>query len=293
MRSAILVSLLLGIMALSGCLGDDVATGSQTEEEEETEAVTTTDTGSLTGQVVTSDFDPVQGAVVSVQRGDQLVSEAKTGKGGKFTINGLEPGRYIVQILSAGHKPSTRPAEIAVGKVTEINVQLESYSAQELGAPYIVKEHLKGFLACGAGQAVVPKGNPVYPSGINPRTSPCGGVDPNNRFLFHIELHEGLQGIAIGMKWKPVGGVSGREMNLNVEKDPCGATCADEDTYAEVSGPPDLVFTLHDGNIPEKWAFSTINETRTIQLRVFPAATQTPNVFYQQPYDIYYELYYN
>ncbi len=285
---------LIPALVLSGCIGgdDDSPAPADPDDGGADEAVAQQGFGSLTGQVLSEALEPIPGTTIALT-GSADPYGTLTDRYGRYTINGIRPGEYVFQAEAYGHRPEVRAVSIASGEIAELSLQLSQLSDLALGLPVVDSGEFRGFLACGVGQAILPVGNPVYPSGINPRLSPCGDLDANDRFLFEFAFQPGLQEVVMGMTWDPVGGLSGRELNLNLEVLGCDVTCTDDETYIDVAGPPDIVFQLRDEDVPPTLAFSQYNETKGVQIRVFPAATQTPNVIYQQPYAIYYEFYYN
>lgn len=274
-------------LAFSGCLSaDDAPTASGEEDAGAADAVATSDTGSIKGKVVSTDIQELQGVAVFASKGDELAADTTTDASGKFTLNGLEPGRYVVQFTKAGFKDDARPVDVEANTVTELNVQIARLTAQDLGEAYVVHNETVGFTGCAFGVMVV-EGT------LAPRATLCGTYDENDKFLWEFPVQSGLKEIVFGMTWDPVGGVSGKEMNINIENHDCsGVSCTYE--YADVSGPPDLVFSISDDDITdEAWKFSEINGTRMLQIRVFAAATIPPNVVYQQPFKIYWDAFYN
>lgn len=292
--SPLLVILTLALLGLSGCIGGDDAPATDDDDTERAEeARATEEFGAITGQVLDTNLEPVvNGDVFLVKRGEQERA-TRTDKDGRYTFNEVAPGVYTIQVSAAGYGAGSKNVDVRANEISDASLQVDKLSDVELGLPYIDDRVFEGFLACGAGQAIIPRGTPGAEEGVNPRTSPCGSIDENDEFLFDFVLEKGLQEIVIGMTWDPAGGVSGTELNLNMEIGGCDVTCTDPETYVEASGPPDMLIQLREEDIPTELAFSAMNESKAVQFRIFPAATQTPNVIYQQPYTIYVELYYN
>lgn len=289
----LLTAVLMASVGVAGCISGDDAPAATDDEQVAEEAVATEQFGAITGQALDQSLEPVIGGDISLSKNGEILRNTKTDKAGRYTLNEVAPGSYVLRIAALGYAAGQRQVDVLANQITDASLQVDKLSSIELGLPYIVEDEIGGFLACGAGLALVPVGTPGVESGVNPRASPCGSVDENDAFLFPLGIDQGLQEMVIGMTWKPAGGLFGTELNINVEIDGCGATCEEVETYADVTGPPDILFQLREEDVPVELAFSEINGTKAIQFRIFPGPTQTPNLIYQQSYTIYYELYYN
>lgn len=287
-RLALLTAALFLLTALSGCItSDDAPQLDEAEEDTAPEAKATASLGSLEGQVVSKDLLQLEGAQVTLIKAEQTIKEATTDEDGNYVMNKLEPGDYFVRIGAETYKTATKPVTITANEVAEVNIVLPALSDAEQGVPTVETRTMKGFYSCGFATVVV-------------AWATCSTLgDPNNKFLFEHELYPGAQEVVVGMTWDPVGGVSGTEFSINMEKEGCGVTCGDNQTYYELAGPPDLVFSVDDEYLDsltdpafdEALKLRSIEDNMTFQFRVFPAYTEA-NVVYQQPFSIYIEVYY-
>ena len=280
-----LVSLFAGV-AISGCLGgDDSKPAPKKDDPKAAQAVTTESTGSITGQIVTNDLEVVARADVGLLSGDGTeAARAQTDNQGKFTFNGIEPGSYRIQVAAPCCRVGIAEVVVEAGKVTPANFQLARLTADDLQVPYVESNEWHGFIACGIGTAVL-----LWATCSELEGTPV--EDPNEDFYEIVNVSKGIRAFAVGINWDPVGGLSGGELALYVEKLGCGLTCAGEDTYAALSGPPPLVKVVNDEDAPALWKWSAVgDEGRQIQYRVFASGTAT--VMYQQPFAVYWDAYY-
>lgn len=84
----------LGMMLPSGTMCVAATPATQSTRQIGTDVVLTN--GTLTGQYITSEGTPVDGAVVSIRRGTQEFAQATTDAKGIFTVNGLKSGVYEI-----------------------------------------------------------------------------------------------------------------------------------------------------------------------------------------------------
>lgn len=86
-----------------------------------------TATGTLSGKVTSAQGNAVPNAAVTITNQQTNVSQrVLTGPDGSFTVAGLAPGAYRVEVESAGFKrAATTPMQLTVGAPASINITLE------------------------------------------------------------------------------------------------------------------------------------------------------------------------
>lgn len=291
----LLVAVTMIAIPLAGCIsGEDAPAASPAEEDTAEQAAPTAETGSVTGKVVTKDLDEVAEAPVALTDGQgAIVADKKTDKTGRFTFNDLAPGIYRVQVTALCCKAAVESVEVQAGDVTEVNMQLEVLTKDDLQQPHVEENEWKGFISCGA-RAGVPG---VRTLGIALCAVP-GAIDesiadPNEDFIHYFNMSKGLKTLYVAMDWEPVGGVSGGDLNLLVEQGICNeVACADAYRYADLDGPPALVARIDAEDVEREDAkFENITETAEFKFRIF-AGEDYANLIYQQPFTVYwYEFY--
>ncbi len=279
----LILSLFAGL-ALAGCIGGDESKPAAEEEEKKADdAVVTEETGSVTGQVVTNDLELVVNAAVGLIQDGAAVMETDTDQAGKFTFNGVTPGLYRVQVASPCCRVGIREVEVVAGKVAAADMQLARLTSDDLQVPFVDEREWSGFIACGVGTLAAS-------AAVCSFTEGTPAQDPNEDFLLEWNVSRGVRGIAVGMSWDPVGGVSGGEFSLLVENDGCGFTSCSY-RYADLAGPPPLLTVVNDGDITEDdWKWTKVEEPRDLQFRVFASGDAT--LVYQQPFTVHYHTYY-
>jgi len=82
-------------------------------------------TGSIQGTVVDESGALVEGAKVKIKRDETVVRELSTDATGKFSVEGLPPGKYTVQVRLAGFtRFKDKNAEVTAGAATNVEVTL-------------------------------------------------------------------------------------------------------------------------------------------------------------------------
>lgn len=257
----------------AGCLGDDAAPAAKAPKEAE-EAVATAKTGSITGQAVTNDLEVLAGVEIGLSGPTGLVATSTTDKQGEFTFNDLEPARYRLQVAAACCRTYSKDVSVVAGEVTQSALQLTRLTQDDLRVPYVVEEQWNGFIACGVGAA-------------GAAVAVCSILDdPNDDFLETYTVNRGLTELVVAMTWDAVGGASGEEFNLLVER--CDGGCF---RYTDITGVSPLQTSIMDETTSrEKHQFAQIEDEWEIRLRIFSGTGLT----YQQPFTVHwYEFYYH
>ena len=96
-------------------------------------------TGSITGVVTDPNGGVIPGASVTTVAADGKQKTGTTNNSGTFTITGLPPGNYVLQVAAPSFAPFAEPnVEVAAGKKVEINVSLSVQTVSEkvdVGSP--------------------------------------------------------------------------------------------------------------------------------------------------------------
>ncbi len=261
---------LLTVGALAGCIGgDEVKAAKEEAPPVAEEAVVTDNTGSVKGQIITVDLIPVVGETVGLLAAGNATPAAltTTDTQGRFTFNGVEPGRYRVHVTALCCVSATKDLDVVAGTVSEAYFQLELLVNV---VPYVESNEWKGFISCSLATPVI-------------LVALCF-VDPNDTFSSSFEVAEGLQSYVVGMTWQGQS-LTGKQLALLVE--------GQGYTYARMCGEPPIFANVNDDTIENKDAkFAAITEEgRTIGYRVF--ACDTAGLIYQQPFAVYWDEYYN
>lgn len=274
--SVLFVVLLFSAALLAGCLGGDDDSQINNDDDDDANAQ---DTGVVRGRVLTVELKEVVNARVSIVADSDVVEEARSSENGNYEIRGVEPGSYRLRVATACCKEDVQAIQVEAGNTLEVDVQLEPYTDDDLKVPFVDELEWDGFISCGVGSPVLV-------------ISVCSLEeldDPNDDFLHRFDLNEGLKSVTVGMVWEASGGVLGQEMQIFMERDGCGLGCESGETYGGESGTSPLEFRVDSpgGDL----SFEEIDVNRTVQYRVFPSFDA--NVFYQQPFTVYYHMHYH
>lgn len=148
--------------------------------------------------------------------------------------------------------------------------------------PYIETTRYDGYIACSAGTAVASIALCALTS-----LTPANTFD---RFVFDFEAKTDLAELVIAMKWSPSTEL-GQQLELLLENDGCGAASCDY-RYGSGSGTGEVVLSITDDNITDPaFEFSTINDTRAFQMRVFADGDAT--VVVDQDFQIFVHRFYH
>lgn len=281
--------LLLVTALLSGCLAEDDDPAPEAPSAPLARATATT--GSLHGQVVSADFEPLEGVGVELHQDGSLVDGTFTDGSGLYTLNDVTPGAYEVRTLASGYAVTAKTVTIAAGVITEAPLVLDPLPDLS-NVSYVVPDQWTGFLGCGVG-------GPVY---FTFCSEPYDGapvqLDENDDILEVFSVEPGVEELVFGIDWSPSGGFSAQALDLTIMID----TDPDPDEiqwriYREETGSPPIVFTINDTWLGERGfdgvTFATFNETRDVLIRVLPPFMLEPAIVYQQPFTVYWETYYH
>ncbi len=263
-----LALLLVAASAFAGCVGDEETVGPAADiPEEAAEAVVTQRTGSVQGQILTVDLEPVAGEAVGLLREADaaLTMTTTTDVQGRFTFNGVEPGGYRVHMAAPCCKEAMEPVAVQAGMVAEVSVLVDRVVSV---LAYVDEKEWTGFLSCGIGTV-----NACY-------------TDAQNYKEIYPLLSAGLQTVVIGMAWDATGLSTDLSLTMDRWENP-----EYHYDYASVTGPSPIRATVDDSTIDRDGAkFSTILDELKIRFIVNAPTTQ---FVYQQPFTLYWNEYYH
>ena len=168
--------LVLAALLVSGCTSGQSATTASATTSAPPPTVSA-DTGSITGQVVDEELQPIGGAEVAVT-GPATLS-AVTDALGKFTFNQLAPGDYVVFAQRLGFESASKRAVVAAAAASEVTFTLRAIAVDgEARMDYVQTD---GFIA----------GPDVY----------CFCVIVYKTYSFTLNLTAGAQDIVTSMAW--------------------------------------------------------------------------------------------
>lgn len=277
--------MLIAAVALSGCIGGgDVLTEDEDEREIEDDGSIelneiADDESTLTGQVVSDGFEPIEGATVVIQG---LDVNATTNIAGRYKLEGLAPGDHQVFAQADGFKVERKAAELVAGQATQVSFVLERLPSE---TPHIVARELSGFLECQTGAVVltmncVPIQNVLDDLGTNPTNTEQilkWEFDPN-----------GLEALVAEMVWNPPTNGFAEELQLLVEQD--STDLVEGGTYGSAQGPSPVRLELIGWDAIPKAAD---NETEGVfQTRTFPPY-EPGTIVFQQKFTVFMSYFYH
>ncbi len=285
MRFVVVVLVLMFVAAplLSGCLGDeetpapDGDEGDTTDEGKDPEAVAT---GSIQGVVADASFKPIEDARVELLQSGEYVDETTTAANGSYSFVELEPGEYRLKFGASCCQELSRGAIVKAGTQESITVNLEPRRSLE---PYVERLVWEGFIGCSAFI-------PGYGIFFNPEGA-CANNDPNNDPLHEFEIQPGLASVVVAMEWTQETTNPFNDLQIVMSKGPF-VDDRFSNRFFTLAGPPVLETTIgpEDAEAGEELYFDKIEEAWDVRFTV--TASDSGIFVYQQPFKVYYDLYY-
>ncbi|MEK6985128.1 MAG: carboxypeptidase-like regulatory domain-containing protein [Candidatus Thermoplasmatota archaeon] len=201
---------LVALLTLAGCAAsDEEALPSSLTNFDDLEGEATATTGIIRGVVVDTTITPIAKATVTVNGATK--AEKVTDDQGRFLVEGLEPGTYLVKATAPFHFDSQTTVEVVAGvsdpPITK--VQLEPLFDQK---PYSVPIKQTGYFECSqAGAGVYASSNCVTdhcPIVLDPAqcndlpTKAMDNLTSQNR-EWHMDVGPGWQQMVFEMTWTP------------------------------------------------------------------------------------------
>ncbi len=226
-------------------------------------------TGSIHGQLMTADLEPIVGESVELLRAANATEgmSTQTDLQGRFTFNGMEPAPYRLHAAPACCEEVLREVVVQAGAVSEVSLLLDRVVSV---LAYVVEEEWTGFIACGVG-----------------RYNLCP-LDENHEPELHFFVEPGLRTIVVGLKWDPAGGVSSEELQLVLDRWQSPAFGYD---YIAQQGVSPIVARADDASI-DRGDAEFANITDVIELR-YEVNAPVPGFVYQQAFTLYWQEYYH
>jgi len=142
----------------------------------------------------------------------------------------------------------------------------------------VAKQVIDGAILCGLGAG---------PGTVNP----CAPLASASNVI-PFAVRPGIATLLIGLTWSP-STFLGEELLLYLETDPYNAALGIGHRYHVAGGTPDLVVRIDTADMAaDKWSFATLEETRDLQARVFPAGTVPPTVIVDQAFALHVVAFY-
>jgi hypothetical protein len=187
-------SLLILLVAFSGCLGDDgdaAGTGPQEFDPDET--------GRVIGKVVDTELQPVVSAQVGLLATEFLTT---TDASGTYAIPGVPPGRYTLAVQRLGFESAALQVNVVAGEDVKADVTIAAIAIQDA---YSETWADKGYFEC-SWSIVIARGPCFFPGPQIPA--------PNNRREFNYEVGEGVSTVIVEMSWEQTSVATGDAMSL-------------------------------------------------------------------------------
>lgn len=228
-------------------------------------------TGSVTGRVLDEEMQPIAGADVGIR--GQLSLVAKTDNLGRFTINGVTPGKLVLDVQRLGFESSTKSVDVAAGEVSEVQIVLVALMVEPEGFVQMIP--LKAYMQFGATTPVVT---------LRP------GILLNDKLIFTNSMNKGVRHTLSEMSWQSSAPLAAKKMRLD--------TTADGKALSNRSAPSPLT-VFHEYLNTTKKADIVHNVWLPFSCDIFMPTTCTgvPDslavVVYEQRFDIYISLFFS
>lgn len=157
------------------------------------------------------------------------------------------------------------------------NMGLSDPGSQDLIEDPVVEHHeWNGFLSCS-----------VQTPELGFNACSALGVDPNDDFLHAWTVDENLESVVGAMVWdQGTANVNGDLLLLMEAEGMHGL----HPQYARVEGLSPLEWRVDAGDVGDEYDFENVSGSMGLQYRVFAGGEL--NVVYQQPFTVYWDLYY-
>ncbi|MEK6985127.1 MAG: carboxypeptidase-like regulatory domain-containing protein [Candidatus Thermoplasmatota archaeon] len=266
---------LVVLMTLAGCAAsDEEALPSSLTNFDDLGGEATATTGLIRGVVVDTTITPIAKATVVVN--GESKAEITTDDQGRFLVDSLAPGTYLVKASAAFHHESQTTVEVVAGvsdpPITK--VQLEPLFDQK---PYSVPIKQTGFFECsqaGATPGLYSSSNCIVnwcklygPPDVCANTQPLDNVTSQNR-EWHMAVGPGWQQIVFEMTWTPTSDGTSRNLGMSVSWEKSQRDGAH--FFASVNSGNPMRFQLDTG-VPHETGQTTDEGAPEDTLEVIPA----------------------
>ncbi len=277
MNRAWFVVVTLAVAVLAGCMGSDDEP--EPGEGDGASNGSSKETGMLEGTVMDEDLIPIGSARVSVVANETLQAEAEVDDQGDYRLTGIEPGQYRLQITASCCREHVQGVTIEAGETARVNVQLIRFTEDEIGTPYVESDDWTGFVSCSYRDA----------TGGGYHSGPCEDLDDNTDRVHELELKRGLKTIVVGMQWDSELTNLQERLVLRHYVAPWQSS-APTFFRIDAGSPIEARIGPEDASSGEELYFENIEDSWDTEFQVW--AGGTPNVVYQQPFTVWYDLYY-
>lgn len=192
------LALVLLLVPLSGCFGDDGTTQEVTKQE----ASVTQQTGGIEGIVTDASIQPVVDANVTLVEPNRTTT---TSSDGSYAFSEVDPGSYEIRVTAPGFVGTVREVSVVAGEVSTVEFVL---AHEQLADPFQQTLELKGFVECGVGWKQTVADMPTvlledsaFAACAVPNLYLPGGNATNDRFLHRFDLEPPLTEVVYELEW--------------------------------------------------------------------------------------------
>lgn len=207
---------LVAILLLAGCTGPSSHRAASTDPSVAATPTASGDQGSISGAMTDEEQRPIKGVDVGLLQTNRTTS---TDANGRFTLNGLEPGRYSLAAGRVGYEPFARAVEVKAGEVTDVQATLKALRLPKVAV--VRSTSFDGFLQCSF--------NPYY------FVNPCGDALGKNADHVRLELDPALPlaRLLLELEWTPTTAATSQTLELDLCQAPTDASAAQTGCLAE------------------------------------------------------------
>lgn len=283
-RRALIMTSLLLVLGLAGCLGGDDADASA--DEETLEETTEDQMGTVQGIVMNTEGLPVAGVQLGLA---PSAKETTSLSNGSYRFANVEPGEYTLIAQKLGYESQATTVSVEAGQTVQKDLSLTELQVVE---SYHYTEPYTGVLSCSFTTPVwtSPCDYPytaVYYTladlGVNGSNYGLPAEPLENQWRYDLTVQNGTTGIVSELTWEAVSAASENLMfvvSCN-EFDPVLDDCDGWDDRGE--GPSPVI--IYDWNFPDA------EEDPTFMTRVY-LPWGDPQLAVDQKFDVYHTMFY-
>ncbi|MEK6985126.1 MAG: carboxypeptidase-like regulatory domain-containing protein [Candidatus Thermoplasmatota archaeon] len=233
------------LMLLAGCAAaNDATLPSETADFEDFDGEATATTGIIRGVVVDTTITPIAKALVSISGATK--NDVETDAQGRFLVEGLEPGTYLLKSTHLLYEDAQTSVEV-VANVNEPPVTKLQMEAKFTATPFHTQQKFVGYIACGY-QAVLLTAPcvtdytsilPICPGGCANELREVQG----DQRAFPTTVDAGWETIVLELTFEPITQGTADQMGILLSFEMRTAS----DWYAQVDGPSPVILRVETG----------------------------------------------